>query len=483
MEKTEITKKVASFVVDSKYDDLPASVVEKVKYILLDSIGCALSGHIADRGRIVLEHVSELGGKSQATIIGNGRTSYALAAFANGELINTLDYDPVGPLHPHVTPFALPPCLALAEREKASGKDLITALAIGHEVGGRVASSINSFMVPKETPPYYEWAQRHSFTSSTFGAVAGAAKILRLNEDNLANAFGIAGASTPVPAGLKWQHKYGPSIMLKFHCWTGWIAQLATFATLLAGRGFTGDTTILDGDWGFWKIYGSPFFKVENLLGELGNVWHVDEVWFKPYPSCGLNHACIDGVMKLFRENPINPDEIDEITIMGSPQLLTPNRSQTEIISNEDPQFSPRAAVALAAYYGDDPGPYWLLPSTYNNPRIAEFMKKVKVEIHPDAEAAITEAAKAGKLQGFFGTTVKAIVRGKEFVAEVDVAKGTNNNPLTVDEIIKKYKNNAGYSTVKSNNIDAVIEMVQNLEKVRDITELTKLLVSGDIID
>jgi len=478
MENIEITKKVADFVVDSTYDDLPASVIEKVKYILLDSIGCALAGHIADRGRIVLEHVSEMGGKSQATIIGNGRTSYALAAFANGELMNTLDYDPVGPLHPHVTPYVLPPCLALAERERSSGKELIAALAIGHEVGGRLGSSINSFMVQKETPPYYEWAQRHSFTSSTFGAVAGAAKILRLTDEKLANAFGIAGASTPVPAGLKGQHTDGPSIMLKFHCWTGWIAQLATFATLLAGRGFTGDTTILDGEWGFWKIYGSPFFKVDNLISELGNIWHVDEVWFKPYPSCGLNHACIDGVIKLLHENEINPDEIDEITVMGSPQILTPNRSQTEIISNEDAQFSPRAAAALAAYYGNDPGPHWLLPSTYNNARIAEFMKKVKLEIHPDAEAAITDAAKAGKLQGFFGTTVKAIVGDKEFVAEVTSAKGTAKNPLTEKEIIRKFKNNAGYSVVKSRNIEIVIEKIQNLEEVPDITELMKLLVS-----
>ena len=105
-------------------------------------------------------------------------------------------------------------------------------------------------------------------------------------------------------------------------------------------------------------------------------------------------------------------------------------------------------------------------------------MKKVKLEIHPDAEAAITDAAKAGKLQGFFGTTVRAIAGDKEFVAEVTSAKGTANNPLTEKEIIRKFENNAGYSSVKSKNIEILIEKVQNLDEVPDISELMKLLVA-----
>jgi 2-methylcitrate dehydratase PrpD len=193
----EITKLVADFVTRTTYKDLPGAVVQKIKQTLLDSVGCALGGYVIDRSKIAIELVKEQGGYPQATIIGNGKTSYTLAAFANGELINALDYEGAGPLTPHVGTYAMPACLSMAERAHASGKDLITALAIGYETGGRVGSSVAPCYMQKDSPPYYELSPRFSYTSSIFGAVAGAGKILRFDNNQMTNALGIAGASTP----------------------------------------------------------------------------------------------------------------------------------------------------------------------------------------------------------------------------------------------------------------------------------------------
>lgn len=472
----EITQRLVDFATKITFDQLPELVVRKTKQILLDSVGCALAGCVVDRSRIALELVNELGGKPQATIIGGNKTSYALAAFANGELINSLEYDPVGPQIPHVVPYVLPPSLAIGERVNASGKDLITAIALGLEIGGRVGSSLVQHRITKEEPPYYEWSPRFSWGSSIFGAVAGAGKLLRLNESQMANALGIAGASTPVPAAAKVQQTLGPLTMVKNNSWTGWVTQLATVAALAAARGLTGDTTILDGEWGFWKIWGSPFFKSDNLIGTLGEVWHLDEVTHKPYPVCSLNHASIEGIIKIMQENGITPEEIDEITIKADPILLTPSRAQTEIKSFADTQYANAYIAAMAVYYGKQPGPAWQFATTFNDPKIEAFMKKVKTAVHPKAEGAISNAAKSGRMTFFFGTSVEVTARGRKFVVEMDSPKGSKANPMTDEELIEKFKNNAGYSHLRSDKIEKVTEMIYHLEETDDIAKLMKLL-------
>lgn len=474
---TKVTQTVADFATAVTFDQLPELVIQSTKRILLDSIGCALGGFNIDRSRIALEMANELGGKPQATIIGDSKTSYTMAAFVNGELINALDYDPCGPLTPHVSCYVISPCLAIAERAKASGKDLITALALAHEVGGRAASSVAQHSILKDEPPYYEWAPRFSFTSTVFGAVAGAGWLLHLNSQQMANAFGIAGASTPVPAGTKWEETPGPAIMTKYNCWSGWISQLGTVAALAAERGFTGDTTILDGDWGYWKIYGSPFFKVDNLLGKLGEKWHLNLVHYKPYPTCKLNHSSIEGVNEIMLRDEIKPEDIERIIVRGDPLLLTPNRAQTEITSFADAQFCSAFIVALAVFHGRRPSPAWQFPGTFNDPKLLDLMKKVKVEVHPNAEETTIKAAKAGSMTGFFGATVEVTARGKKYVAEIAETKGGPANPLSDDELIAKFKTNADYSLVRTDKIERIVDTIFNLEKVDNINKLFSLLI------
>lgn len=125
-----IKKDLAEFAVNLKYDDMPKDVVEKIKLILLDSIGCALGSYITYRSRIALEFALESGGNPQTSIIGDFKTSCALATFANAELINSLDFNVIGPLTGH--PYTAPPCLAVAEKNHSSGEELILALDLSY---------------------------------------------------------------------------------------------------------------------------------------------------------------------------------------------------------------------------------------------------------------------------------------------------------------------------------------------------------------
>lgn len=473
----QVTQKLARSITMIGYNDLPEQTVKKVKLALLDSIGCALGGHVTDRAKIALELIDEWGGNPKASIIGGHRTSYGLAAFANGELINALDYDCTGPLTAHVFPYVAPPCLAIAERKQVSGKQLLLALALAIEVGGRAVSALAQHILLNKEAVSFEESPRFSYTSSVFGGVAGAGKLLGLDIDRISNALGIAGASTPVPAKQKWDHTGGPAIMIKHNCWSGWIAQLATTAVLLAEKGFTGDATILDGEWGFWKIIGSPFFKVDNLLEGLGEIWHDKDMHFKRFPVCGLNESGIEAINKTMLENEIVPDDVEEVVVKVSPTVLTPNRMGMDLKSSEDMQFRNVYVFALAVYHGRNPGPAWQLPSVFNNPLIKILAGKVRVEPHPRSKEMLSKKIKSGKHSIHFNDVIVEITaRGKKFTTELSSTDGSHEDPMTETEIIDKFKNNASYSMLKSSKTEEIIHMVSDLEKVDDSTKLMRLI-------
>ena len=147
-----ITEEVVDFAVSTRFEDLPETVAQKTKQIIFDSTGCALGGYITDRGRIAIELAKCLGGKPQASIIGSEKTSYALAAQVNGDLMNALDYDLGGHYLGHLPALVIPPSLASGERSRASGKDLITAVAIGMEIGRRMRdTSVTTGAAMRET--------------------------------------------------------------------------------------------------------------------------------------------------------------------------------------------------------------------------------------------------------------------------------------------------------------------------------------------
>ncbi|MFC1534002.1 MmgE/PrpD family protein [Thermodesulfobacteriota bacterium] len=475
----DITATLAQFVSETHFDDLPGSVVQKIKEVLLDSIGCALGGYATERGKIAIELSESFGEKPEATIIGYKKVASPNASFVNGELINCLDYDVLGPIGGHVAPYVIPPTLALSEKTGKNGKDLITALAIALEVGGRMLASLSHLKVPKSEPPYYEEAPRFSYTSVIFGAVAGACKSLRVNEETVRSAFGIGGTSTPIPGGQKWEYLEGANVNLKYGCWAGWIAMLGTVAAMAAQRGFTGDPTILDGKYGFWQMYGSPFFKEDVLTNGLRKIWHIERINFKFYPCCYIDHTSIEAIEQLVQENDISPEEIDEIIVYGDPLMLTPNRWPEEIRTQEDCQFAHAYLFALAATQKGKPGPNWQLPDFFNDPQVKNLMPKVKVKPHPQGAELTADTLKKGSYSSFRNIVAEISARGKKFTMEVAVAKGEPLKVLTTAELEGKFRHNASYSWLKKEKGEQAIEAVWNLDQLASITELTDALGIG----
>ncbi len=223
-------------------------------------------------------------------------------------------------------------------------------------------------------------------------------------------------------------------------------------------------------------MVGSPYFKVDNLLGGLGEAWHINEVKFKMYPTCAAYHTAIEGISNLINENQIRPGDIESIVVRCDPIMMTPNRRHTEIKSFADMQFAVIPNLALAVFYGDKPSPAWQMPEVYNDPRIKTMVPKIKLELHPRIDELIAELAKEGKLPIYMGNIVEITAKDKKFITEVVSPKGTPDRPVSQGELVEKFRMNASYSLLKSSKVEGLIGLLLRLDEVDDITELCEMM-------
>ena len=285
---SKITATIASFVGTCRFGDLPEFVSHEMARLILDSIGCAVAGHTTERGMIVADMARQLGGPGESSIIGTrDKVSSANAAFANGELMNALDYDALSNVGRHDVPTLVAATLAVAERIGASGKALTTATALALEVSGRIKSAVLGMHAPGPEEGKMLWPAVNGYSSASLGAAAGVAKLLDLDDDQIANAVGLAGYMCPPNTMRKWVEttpvrmvKYGPP---------GWGAQVGVTAALLSERGYSGDTDLFDGDFGFWRYTGKERgqWDADKVISGLGTKWCCHEIIYKQYP-CGL---------------------------------------------------------------------------------------------------------------------------------------------------------------------------------------------------
>jgi len=215
---------------------------------------------------------------------------------------------------------------------------------------------------------------------------------------------------------------------------------------------------------------------VENLLGGLGEVWHVLEASPKLYPSCGITHTSIQALHKITREYNIKPEEIEEIVIKGDPLFQTPNRMGVKVTNFADMQFLNAYIFAAAILYEDIAGPAWQMPAIYNRPELKALAKKVKIEEHPRTTELLTALIKSGKFPRFSDVIVEITAKGQKFTAEEVAPKGAPANPMTEVEILAKFRNNASFSMLTSSRVEEIIEMIGQMERLDDITKLTRLL-------
>lgn len=310
-----IIEKLAGFTATCTFESLPAEVAQETKRLILDSIGCALAATNKHKGRIGLATAAMMGRGEDATILGTGTQSSVFgAAFANGELINALDFDAILPPG-HVSPYVIPGALAMSEMTHGSGADLVAALAVAHEMSNRIGKAMDYLRDisngQMDTPKVYGYA------STIFGATAAIMRVRRLDAGTVAHGLGIAGCISPVNSHMAWV-RHAPATTIKYTV-AGVMAQSALTAAAMGAFGHRGDIQVLDDpDHGFRAMVGTKRWQPVAITEGLGEIWgYPRESSIKPYPHCRVLHSVFDVLTELLETHDIAPAEIDGIKAFG----------------------------------------------------------------------------------------------------------------------------------------------------------------------
>ena len=457
-----LTHYVADFVVKTTYADIPADVMEAGRKSILDGLGLAFSGSVADTGERSRKYVTSLGllpGKS--TVIGSSlKVSPRFAALLNGIAIHADDYDDtqlamakdrVYGLLTHPTAPALPPTLAIAEAEGKSGRDLLLAYHVGVEVECKIAEAIN--------PRHYGEGFHSTGTCGPMGAGSAVAKLRGYNRDQVARTIGIAASQS---AGLR--ENFG-TMTKPFHA--GRAAEAGIIAADLIGLGWTATDKILEAKVGFFQAAGGGY-DAKAIQGKLGNPWNFHEpgVSTKPHPSGSLTHPGMTEMLRLIKEYNIRPEQVERVDVGTNsymPTALIHHHPADELQA----KFSMEFCMACCLLYRKA-GLQEFTKEVVNRPEVKAMIERVHFGVNPEAEAAGYNKM----------TTILAIKLkdGRTLTGRADFGKGSPANPMNFDDVAAKFLDCAGYAKWPSQKAAAIVKMVAKLEDVKDLKALTSLL-------
>lgn len=448
------------------YESIPQNVIDVTRTLLFDAVSNTLGGIASDKGKIGIQMAKKMGGVPEATVYATGqKVSASTAALANGEMQNGLDYDPV----PHVPPVLMPAALAVAEARGATGKELLTALAVGGEVAIRLSGvlmrAMNASLAKTgKTPEVFGNSNEH-----IIGAAVACGMLMGLDREKMAQCIGISAALCSLPICRDWEETM-PKSMIKYFPGS-WLAHTAVCAAEFAELGYTANPWTLDTEHGFPAIYCRipGVWKPEAVIENIGTEWKWLRMGLKPYPCCRYLHSNLDCFYQIMDEHRFGPNEIDEIRCYSAAFVAHPD--QYSVSNQIDAQFSGPYTLAMAVL-GYEPGPAWQSKSALTDPRIREFMPKVKMltsEKH-------YEMRKRNPLSWYARVEIDA--HGQTYVAEVDYSKGTNKDGyrVTMEDLEKRFFNNAQI-ILPSDKIERAIEQLKHIEDYDDLGVIIENLV------
>ncbi|HKA11282.1 MAG TPA: MmgE/PrpD family protein [Candidatus Dormibacteraeota bacterium] len=423
--------------------DIPAGVRRTACRHVLDALGCGLGARRLGEAEPALRVAAGLGGSRQATLIGGGRVAAPNAALGNGALIHALDFDDT---HAdglvHMTAAVLPAALAAAEEQGASGAELLTALVAGFEVVTRLGAAIRH--------AFHARGFHATSVCGTFASALAAGRLYGLREDAAVHALGVAGSF----AAGSLEFLADGSSTKQLH--PGWAAHAGLVAARLAAAGASGPETVLEGESGLYRAYAGQAVQPEMLVRGLGETWETARTTIKPYPACQLSHASLDALREAavpaadvagvhFRV----PEEAAAIVLRPEPAKLHPRTPY-------DAKFSLQWCAAALLVDGEL-GIESFARDRVERPEVFELARRVSYEVYDPKTAA---AAAGGHVE---------VTRrdGSARTGEVSSSRGGPENPLPDDQVLAKFRLNAGPGL--GSLADAVLHL-ESVPAVRDLT-------------
>jgi 2-methylcitrate dehydratase PrpD len=454
------TEKIAGFIVDSGYEDIPRDAVEKAKRTALDCLGASLAGIAEPVSQAITGYLRKLGAPPQASVFSTGsKVSVPDAALANGTIAHALDYDDCGVKVGHPSVLVLPAVLSLGEHLGASGQDILTAYILGLEIEGKMALHAD-FKLMQSRLNHQSWY-------GSVGAAAACAKLLRLDVAKTRMALGIA---ANFACGLSANHGSMAGAMA-----AGNACRNGVTAALLAQHGVTANPNIIEAKNGFYDtLVGAGHYDAERMAEGLGKPFYIESpgIGLKKYPSCYHTHRALDGVFQLLGEHRLSDKEIAEVDVGTSERAM-------RVLAFSEPETPYEAKYSMPYCIAAAVVDHQVTLETFTSHKmedrgIVEARKKVHLSF-PDVPIW-PGLADVGPDTEFVGNPVTIrTTDGRSYSARVDIPRGDPALPLTDDELLAKYRD-CGRTQLRPDDIERSVSVALGLETVADIGTLIATL-------
>lgn len=442
---------IANFIHETRFEDLPPSLINVVKSALIDFVGVSIAGATQNSVASAMAYAKYSSSKEEATIFGHAKkTSVEFAAMINAISGHALDFDDVSWTtigHPSVV--VAPVCFALAQKQNASGRDIILAYALATEVMHKLASI--------SMPSTSERGWHTTAVFGTFGALVAGAVLKKSSKEEIINALGLAASKT---SGIR--ANFGTDTKA-YHA--GMACYSGLEALNLASFGMKSSPSSFEDTDGFLQVFADLKYKDEAL--SLGEPWDLckNGLVFKRYPCCSGAHPAADIMERIRQKHTFDYHDIEYIEVGCS--LLAPKELKCDFPQTAlEAKFSMRYVIASMLVYGKL-GLDEFTNTKIKNPKIQYLMQKIHISV--DEEFA--------KL-GFIGTSptrIHIVFNDSKSIENIQLlAKGNPENPLSMDEIEAKFQ----MCTKNINHSEELFCILCDLENNLILNNFFKLLTS-----
>jgi len=442
----EVTRTLAKFVVDHRFEDIPKKVRHEAARSFLNWVGCAIGASRHETVERALAALSEFAGPREATVLGrHDKLDIMLAALMNGITSHTFDFDdthlktvihPSGPVASAI--------LALAERKPVRGEEFLHAFILGVEAECRIGNSVY--------PSHYDVGWHITGTAGVFGATAAAGRVLGLTEQQMVWALGIAATQS---SGLR--EMFG-TMCKPFH--PGNAARNGLLAALLAQRDFTSSAQGIEAKRGFGNVL-STRFKPEEITERLGETWELALNTYKPF-ACGIvEHPAIDGCIQLRKNFSLKAEDIERIELRVHPLVLELTGKKAPQVGLEG-KFSVYHSCAVAIIHGAA-GESQYSDEAVRDPRAVALRERVSATVE------------AGLHEDQVRVTIK-LKNGQTIEKYIDHAVGSLDRPMSDSDLEAKFHGlvEGVLSRLEAENL---IRLCWDIAKLKDAGEVARASV------
>lgn len=452
-----LLRQIARHILDTQFENLPSHVIHAAKLRLIDALSCTVGGHVSPSNAIFLNLFKSWGGAPQASVLGFGeKLPLPQAALINSLSTRSFDFEVTGPepegsnkgkMVGHVCSTTDPTALSVAEYCGSSGQELLVAVVLGGDIGARMAVS-EEFNFDK----CFEVCG----TANAIGALAVVARLMKLDEDQIVNAYGIL---LHMMSG-SYQSLWDGADTFKL---PGALAAYnAVLAAQLSQGGFTGVKDALTSRLGYYNLYSHNAYP-QNFAIDMGKVYYVQGM-HKLHPSCYGNHNPIECVLDLVRTHDFTADDVEKITLDVPPHRVNHFLNQTMAAGDDQARslFSIPYGIANALLH-----------------KQVELEHYTAAHIYDPKVMALTERV---FLLGAEDVTTNHLMRLAIHLKDGRILKTERNklplgwaeNPVTDQDIIDKYWRNIRFAkNISNERAQAALAAIQHLEELETVTAIT----------